>query len=856
MADPVSAAGTAVGVVSVGIQVCQGLLSYYAAWKSYSGDITHLYSKIDGFKSTLENLETTLQTLSPQSTSATQNVIEKIASCQNAIEKLREILGKCRSINVPQGIRGKVKMHGENALYPLRKGILQGLKTTIADLQDNLDSALQTLTLDIMANQGQTLTSLTSTSAKAETEVRDVLQRVQNVDVKVDTVNRILPDIQQKTTQTLLDTAHIDNSVHNVHRDLKILQGDVMGLLPNIETQIDKVPHRVETNIVLKLEDHGRRLFDMMQNIERSSLQHTAEIKSLNDSVKGIQSGLIQKPDFLRLVCNEADRIAAKNELPDTVSLIHCNDISLAVLNQSESQLRKIITRLPQLINDANDYGQTPLHLSIGWAAGIKILIEAGVNVDQKDHSGRSPIVYACLASDLEALGLLGQADCALHTDNAFNNPLRSAIDMYEHPHGAVEQVVGAVTALLANRRQRLQALLCTYLHLDKLDQFHLSQDQILDGYAVAAFQYLTDHEITVPAALCPGTFRASVYHTPGLDWRTSESLWNAGFRDVDGFNDRGLTPLMSQWINGFESFETYIELMLWFVAKGARIRTKQIKRILDQNSEIHGRDYSLLSEMGTTALHWIAMHISLMINREISHRSSKLDLRTLWEQFSSQVSNFSETAKHFLESLFTDQTQDRCHCSCSQQGCRPSTIALKSPLYNNLLEVLSIDPLCNTCLGKPYDFQHNLRRGSHDFLHHQVRSEVRRVWISTFLTQVIGTSEEVSPQLFMDLVRLLTFEELDLTHTCCRVSNNSIQEPLDITDIHEIHDEETVLLTKLEALVLEFQEKKSELNVSIIEFLEGYWETRMKEVLKEPGYLNEEELQRIGVVVHNVADE
>ncbi|KAL9120103.1 MAG: hypothetical protein Q9187_003337 [Circinaria calcarea] len=107
-----------------------------------------------------------------------------------------------------------------------------------------------------------------------------------------------------------------------------------------------------------------------------------------------------------------------------------------------------------------------------------------------------------------------------------------------------------------------------------------------------------------------------------------------------------------------------------------------------------------------------------------------------------------------------------------------------------------------------------------------------------------------------MDLVRLLTFEELELTHTCCRVSNNSIQEPLDKTDIHEIHDEETVLLTKLEDLVLEFQEKKTELNVSIIEFLEGYWETRMKEVLKEPGYLNEEELQRIGVVVHNMADE
>lgn len=56
MSDPISVAGSALGVVSVGIQVCQGLLSYYNAWRSYNSQISHCYNTIEGLNATLENL--------------------------------------------------------------------------------------------------------------------------------------------------------------------------------------------------------------------------------------------------------------------------------------------------------------------------------------------------------------------------------------------------------------------------------------------------------------------------------------------------------------------------------------------------------------------------------------------------------------------------------------------------------------------------------------------------------------------------------------------------------------------------------------------------------------------------------
>lgn len=54
-------AGTAVGIASLGITVCQGLLSYYDAWRSYDHDISSTYSDVDDLSKTLILLKTTLQ---------------------------------------------------------------------------------------------------------------------------------------------------------------------------------------------------------------------------------------------------------------------------------------------------------------------------------------------------------------------------------------------------------------------------------------------------------------------------------------------------------------------------------------------------------------------------------------------------------------------------------------------------------------------------------------------------------------------------------------------------------------------------------------------------------------------------
>ena len=49
-------AGTAVGIISVGIQVCQGMLSYYESWKSCHKDIENTSRSIKSLVETLGHL--------------------------------------------------------------------------------------------------------------------------------------------------------------------------------------------------------------------------------------------------------------------------------------------------------------------------------------------------------------------------------------------------------------------------------------------------------------------------------------------------------------------------------------------------------------------------------------------------------------------------------------------------------------------------------------------------------------------------------------------------------------------------------------------------------------------------------
>lgn len=140
-----AAAGSVVGLLSLSIQSCQGLTSYYSAWKSYDEQINQTYRHVDELKILCENLGRELLKITQDQEPAVQQVVRLIASCQDGIKNLRDASEQCHSAQVPQSLTAKIKLHRDRALYPFRKQTLDTLKDTVSNIKGNLDSAMQIL---------------------------------------------------------------------------------------------------------------------------------------------------------------------------------------------------------------------------------------------------------------------------------------------------------------------------------------------------------------------------------------------------------------------------------------------------------------------------------------------------------------------------------------------------------------------------------------------------------------------------------------------------------------------------------------------------------------------------------------
>jgi hypothetical protein len=140
-------AGTAVGIASLGIQVCQGLLDYYDSWKSYDSDISSTYNAITDLSKTLILLKTTLQQRVDEE--RVGRVRTCVKDCEDALLELEKRRYSLQKYGQPEGLRHKMRAGLQKTWYPFRKETLKALKASVTDVQERLKLALQVLQLDI-----------------------------------------------------------------------------------------------------------------------------------------------------------------------------------------------------------------------------------------------------------------------------------------------------------------------------------------------------------------------------------------------------------------------------------------------------------------------------------------------------------------------------------------------------------------------------------------------------------------------------------------------------------------------------------------------------------------------------------
>lgn len=155
------AAGSAVGIASLGIQVCQGLVSYYLDWRSYHEDISTACDKVSNLERTFALLKETLVHASLDAKQAAQ-VCDSLLSCKDSVRGLEKRCAKLKASSQPTSTRERVAAVTKRTLYPFKASTLAKVSEAVNDVIDQLALAVQTLHLGLSSSSHGQLVNVAS----------------------------------------------------------------------------------------------------------------------------------------------------------------------------------------------------------------------------------------------------------------------------------------------------------------------------------------------------------------------------------------------------------------------------------------------------------------------------------------------------------------------------------------------------------------------------------------------------------------------------------------------------------------------------------------------------------------------
>jgi len=138
-------AGSSIGIISLGIKVCQGLVQYYGSWKDSRKDIATMCKSVDNLAEILKALKENVDGKSLAG-DVRKNIQSSIVTCTSGIKELQDELAKVQEVK-GSNILSKAHEHGRRLLYPFRESTLLKLREIVSDIRASLGLAMNTLNL-------------------------------------------------------------------------------------------------------------------------------------------------------------------------------------------------------------------------------------------------------------------------------------------------------------------------------------------------------------------------------------------------------------------------------------------------------------------------------------------------------------------------------------------------------------------------------------------------------------------------------------------------------------------------------------------------------------------------------------
>lgn len=145
------ATGTVVGVVSLGIILCDGIIQYCRDWKHQDDDVQALRDLTNGLKDILQEVERRLQRLPNLDPARVSSINNSLQACSDQILKAKGISDKYAT-GQTAGKKGKMKDIIQRLKFPLERKVLGELRDIMNAFRGNVDTALNLLNMYVSSD--------------------------------------------------------------------------------------------------------------------------------------------------------------------------------------------------------------------------------------------------------------------------------------------------------------------------------------------------------------------------------------------------------------------------------------------------------------------------------------------------------------------------------------------------------------------------------------------------------------------------------------------------------------------------------------------------------------------------------
>ncbi|KAF5633874.1 ankyrin repeat-containing protein [Fusarium tjaetaba] len=150
MADPLSVAGLALAVVSLGLQVTGGITDYFDSLNSRDQDISSIIQRNDMLRKTLQLIESSISRFQNDHRTVTETLRQFLDSSN---EELKVLVAMVATLNIDDqgtgGRRNKARNKGKKLLHPFHRPKLEQMATKLHHINATLQLGLQSLGLQV-----------------------------------------------------------------------------------------------------------------------------------------------------------------------------------------------------------------------------------------------------------------------------------------------------------------------------------------------------------------------------------------------------------------------------------------------------------------------------------------------------------------------------------------------------------------------------------------------------------------------------------------------------------------------------------------------------------------------------------